>query len=165
MIILRNSFMIIENKYQQVIEKLQLSIQDLFQSTLSIQNQYAQKNSSVIVSIEAEQLALQNLYKQIGGIAGNIDITLANHTEALLVKANKKLADLEKKMLKAARNKNEAVNRQIENVKNQLFPANNLQERVENIILLYAKYGPELIGQLYQHAGTIQQHFTVLNLQ
>ena len=65
-------------------------------------------------------------------------------------------------MLRAERNKHEAVSRQIEAIKAELFPRNGLQERVENFSTFYAKWGPHFIEALLQHSLGFEQQFTVL---
>lgn len=52
--------------------------------------------------------------------------------------------------------------RQIESLKEQLFPLNNLQERIENFIPYYAKWGSGLISAFYKDSLALEQEFVVL---
>ena len=74
----------------------------------------------------------------------------------------KKIAALEKKMLRAEKRKFEAQQRQIHKIKTVLFPNNNLQERIENLIPFYAKWGDGFIKALYENSLALQQQLVVL---
>ena len=56
----------------------------------------------------------------------------------------------------------EAEQRQLQKIKEALFPKNNLQERVENIAVLYSKYGKEIIDVLLDNSLTTEQAFTMV---
>ena len=105
---------------------------------------------------------LQELYNKLKLIAGNADITLHAHTEALHKKALQKIEALEKKILRAEKKKFETQQRQLHKLKEQLFPNNNLQERVENFMLYYAKDGRGFIQNIYEVSLGLEQKFAVL---
>jgi uncharacterized protein YllA (UPF0747 family) len=90
------------------------------------------------------------------------DTTLKGHVEALQTQALKKLEALGKKMLKAERLKFEAQQRQISKIKQTLFPNNNLQERVDNILPYYSIYGKDIFEMLYKNSTGMQQDFTII---
>ena len=52
--------------------------------------------------------------------------------------------------------------RQIETLKQHLFPNNNLQERIDNILPYYAALGASFIDILYQYSCTWEQEFVIL---
>jgi uncharacterized protein YllA (UPF0747 family) len=106
-----------------------------------------------------------SFYNNIKNIAGEIDPTLQQHVESLKIKATKQLTELAKKMLRAEKRKFEAEKRQIKKLKSQLFPNENLQERVENVSAFYAIAGPQFIKLCLQNSLTMQQQFTVLPLE
>ncbi|MDX1954853.1 MAG: bacillithiol biosynthesis BshC, partial [Chitinophagaceae bacterium] len=94
--------------------------------------------------------------------AGAVDPTLANHTEAIKVQAVKKLKELEKKMLRAEKRKFADQQRQLSFIKDRLFPGEGLQERVDNFIPYYAKWGRGFLENLLTHSLSIEQEFTIL---
>jgi uncharacterized protein YllA (UPF0747 family) len=67
-------------------------------------------------------------------------------------------------MLRSEKRKFEAQHRQIKKVKQQLFPNNNLQERIENFSSFYAKYGKEWLSETYNASLTLEQEFGILQL-
>jgi uncharacterized protein YllA (UPF0747 family) len=84
---------------------------------------------------------------------------------ALETQALKKLSALEKKMLRAEKRKFEETRQHLDYIKSELFPADSLQERHQNIALFYAAYSPALISMLYAHSDALAQQFTVLTLK
>jgi len=93
-----------------------------------------------------------------------IDPSLAEHVNALQVKALKRIEALEKKMLRAEKRKFEVERERITKIKASLFPNDSLQERVENISGFYAKYGAALIQKIYEHSPALEQQFTVIGI-
>ena len=165
MLVVRNSFLVIEQKYQQVLDKLQLSHTAIFSKEFDLMNQLVKRYSALQVDLVKEKEQLQLMYQHISDVAGKIDATLHTHTAALYVKTNKKILHLEKKMLRAEKKKFEEKQQQLHKIKAQLFPNNSLQERVENFMGLYAQYGDDFIKALYKNSPALEQQFTVMVLQ
>lgn len=159
--LIRNSFMIL-NKHQKVmIDKLQLRTLDLFETDLQIINSILEKQNKK-PQLNGELDRLEEIYNSLQAQVITIDSSLKQHIEALKIRSLHQLKNLEKKMLRAERKKNESLLRQVKRVKNQLFPGNGLQERVENISGYYAIWGKQFIDNLYAKSPELQQEFTVL---
>lgn len=161
-LIVRNSFLLMNEKNDALINKLQLSKEALFQSAFELINMLVKRESSHQLSLENEKRKLSELYSQVQIISGKIDVTLAAHTEALYRKSLQRIEQLEKKMLKAEKQKFEAQERQVYKLKQQLFPNNNLQERVDNFMLYYAKSGKAFIQHIYDNSLSLEQEFVLL---
>ena len=82
--------------------------------------------------------------------------------EALQTRAVKQLHILEKKMLKAEKRKFEVQQNQVYAIREKLFPKNGLQERVDNFMPYYAKFGKEFIRMMYDKSPTLEQEFVVI---
>ena len=65
-------------------------------------------------------------------------------------------------MLRAEKKKFEAQQHQIHKLKAQLFPQDNLQERIENFMPFYAKWGNGFIKTIYDNSLGLEQEFVVL---
>jgi uncharacterized protein YllA (UPF0747 family) len=154
--------MFISNQTQSLVDKLHFSQIELFHPELDLIKQLVKRDSLLQVSLEREHLQLADFYEQLKTIAGKIDITLSKHADALQTQAQKKIGALEKKMLRAEKKKFEAQQRQLAKIKAQLFPKNNLQERVDNLMLYYAKWGMAFISMLYNHSNGLEQEFGIL---
>jgi uncharacterized protein YllA (UPF0747 family) len=49
-------------------------------------------------------------------------------------------------------------------LKEALFPFKGLQERVENFMPYYARYGNEFLRWIFQYSNTVEQEFTVFTI-
>ncbi|MDN3658033.1 bacillithiol biosynthesis cysteine-adding enzyme BshC [Ferruginibacter paludis] len=162
MLIVRNSFMIVNTVMQAATKKLQLEYAGLFATELELVNHLVKRDSTIQLSLEEEKENMIALYDQIKKIAGDIDTSLKTHTNALQTQALKKITALEKKMFRAQKRKFEAQQRQLEKLKKELFPNNSLQERVDNLMPFYASHGKEFIKMIYSHSKGLQQEFGVI---
>ena len=147
---------------QQLIAQLQINSADLFKKELELINQLVKRGSLLQLDLAQEQLQLTVFYEKLQSIAGAIDITLKGHVASLQLQAAKKMAELEKKMLRAEKKKFEAQQRQLHKIKTQLFPNNNLQERMDNLLLYYAKFGKQFLQVVYENSPGLAQQMVVL---
>jgi bacillithiol biosynthesis cysteine-adding enzyme BshC len=163
-LLLRNSFMMIDAKTMSEINKLSLHPEDFFMSVLEISNKYISKESQHQLRLEVEKMKMTALYDEISKIVGTTDTTLATHTSALKTKAIKLLEELEKKQMRAERRKASEAVYKIEKIKNTLFPGGVLQERVENMLPFYANLGSSFIENIYLHSKCTEQHFYIFEI-
>ncbi len=160
-LVLRNSFLIIEKKWGQKIDKLQLKTEQLFLSELEILNHLLEAQGKQ-PQLNGEVQQLEQLYEGLKQSAGSIDVTLQRHVEALKVQALNRVQQLEKKMQRAERKKHGDLKSGIATIKQQLFPRGGLQERVENFASFYAQWGPQFIDDLLEHSLSLEQQFVIL---
>jgi len=165
MLLLRNSFLIVEKKYKQMISNLGLKPEDMFLSEHELMKKIVTNKTENKVRLNGELQKVENLYNDIMHLASTVDATLKAHVAALKKKAVDNLQELEKKMLRAEKRKYTYEQQQLQKTKSALFPKNSLQERVENIAVFYAKYGKELINILLHESLTFQQEFAVLEIE
>lgn len=162
MLVLRNSFLLVDRNARERAAKTGFTITDLFQSLRELTDTFVQRESSHALRLNGHLTDTEALFEKIKSQAGAIDPTLAHHTEALKTQAVKKLKELEKKMLRAEKRKFEDQQRQLKQIKDQLFPGNGLQERIDNFIPYYAKWGKAFLEWLYTHSLATEQEFTIL---
>jgi len=163
-LIVRNSFLIINSIQEQQIKKLGFEINELFKPAEQLINFLVTRETDLQLSLVKEKKELHNFYKHIKEVTAKIDITLSEHTKALEVKALEKIDALEKKMLRAEKRKFEAQHRQINKLRQQLFPGNSLQERADNFSPFYAKYGKGWLSEIYQASLGLEQQFGILRI-
>ena len=164
-LVLRNSFILAEEKYQQKIKNLGIEINDLFLNENDLMNKIVLSRTENRTSLATEIEKLHSLYETISQIAAGTDKTLANHTAALHTKAAAKLKGLEKKMLRAEKRKYATEKESLQKIMEHLFPGNNLQERSENISSLYARYGREIFTIILKYSQGLKQEFGVISLE
>ena len=161
-LVLRNSFLLVEKSYMLKVSSLGFTVADLFKTENELLNALVKRDSEVQLSLEKERAAIKAFYTGLKNTAGAVDITLQPHTEALEKLALHKIEALEKKMLRAEKKKFDTQQRQLHKLKSQLFPHGNLQERIENFIPFYAKWGNGFIKNIYKNTLGLEQEFVIL---
>jgi bacillithiol biosynthesis cysteine-adding enzyme BshC len=161
-LIVRNSFLIIEKKYQKLLQKLNLNSSDLFKGKEVLLNEIVKKESFSALNLDKEKLEFKSIYKNIKQLVTQIDITLAQHTEALEKKHTKSLSALEKKIFRAEKRKFADQKNQLNKIFSSLFPNGSLQERTENFMTFYSKWGNDFFEILYNASLTLEQEFCII---
>jgi bacillithiol synthase len=161
-LILRNSFLIVEKKWQERIQRLGLTITDFFASEDALMKKIVEKTSDNAVSLNGKLEKAENFFDNLNEQVTAIDSTLTQHVAALKARSLKMLKELEKKMLRAEKRKFTEQQRQVQAIKQALFAGNGLQERKENISSFYSRYGKGIVRELYRNSLSLEQQFTVL---
>ncbi len=161
-LVLRNSFAIIEKKYLDLLQKLNLKNTDLFNSQEKIFENIVRENSDHELNLSKEKDELSFIYNSIQQRVKQVDATLQQHTAALEKKQQNLLTALEKKMLRAEKKKFIARKNQLEKVFAELFPDGGLQERSENFTTYYSKWGASFFDVIYKFSLTLEQNFCIL---
>jgi len=162
MLILRNSFLVMQKAQENLLTKMGFTLNDLFKTQEELLNELVKKESHHQLNLVHELADLNKLYEQMKTIAGAIDPTLKNHTAALQKKAFKQLHALEKKMISAEKRKYDTEKRQITKLKETLFPNNSLQERVDNFSIPYAQSGKAWLELIYNASKGLAQQFGII---
>ena len=162
MLVLRNSFLIVEKKWQERIAKLGFTIEDFFLSQEELLNRIVMNESKNEVKLNGSLSELEQMYENFKKQASAVDSSLEKHVEALKLRTVHRLQELEKKMLRAEKRKFADQQRQINTIKEHLFPGSGLQERYDNFSYYYAKWGKEFFDLLYKHSLNFEQEFVTL---
>lgn len=161
-LVLRNSFLLIGKNWRSKIEKAGLSIYTVFKPEEELMENFVRNNSTRELSLDKPVAEMRRSYQVIKALSGAVDKTLEQHVEKLEVQALQKLEELEKKILRAEKKNHEEVRRKIHEIREALFPLENLQERIDNFIPWYAEYGKTFIDQILQHSLSLEQEFVIL---
>lgn len=143
----RNFVMVLDKANQNKLQKLNLSIVDLFKDSEELVKQLI-KTQHNDINLEEVKNQLVKLYSEITETVVNIDKTLGGTAEAEKQKAINGIAAIEQKINKALKQKSETDVNQIWSLKEKLFPKNSPQERSDNFSMYYSKYGKEFISSL-----------------
>lgn len=164
-LLLRNSFLLMNNQQFEQFRSFGFSEQDLFLDEMSLVNKYIHTVASSLLNIDSLVEKLHQEYNDIIAKAAAVDVTLGEHTAALKHTALKKIKALQKKMLRAEKRKQDATVRKISKIKSALFPGKGLQERKENIASFYGQYGKQIIDIVLEKSLAAEQQFCVLRIQ
>lgn len=161
-LLLRNSALLIDKRSSDNLNKLGFKLEDAFLSTDELQKVWIKNNSDSNLSLADEMRSIQASFDQIKLTAFKIDKTLEKAADSAKTKTNHLLENLEKKLFRAEKRKHEVSLKQIENVKNRLFPSGTLQERVVNLAPMYVNYGDDFISSLIENFEPLGGDFTLL---
>lgn len=161
-LILRNSFLIVDQKAVKLMRKLQLDVHNVFGSEDDVANSLVKRDSKLVLDLKKEKEQFEKIYSEIISRVDLIDATLHAHVEALRTRHVKKLSALEKKMLRSEKRKFLAQKNQLDKLFSILFPAGGLQERTENFMLFYSRWGKDFFKILYDASLTLEQEFCII---
>jgi bacillithiol biosynthesis cysteine-adding enzyme BshC len=164
-LVVRNSFLIVDKKYQKLLEKLHLNSLDLFRGKEVLLNEIVKKESLSVLNLDKEKRQFESIYKNIKQLVTQINVTLEQHAEALEAKQMKSLSALEKKMFRAEKRKFVDQKNQLNKIFSSLFPNDGLQERTENFMLFYSKWGIDFFKMLYDASLNLEQRFCIIIIE
>ncbi len=159
---LRNSFLIVEKKWNERINKLGFTVEDFFLTEDELLNKIVLEQTKNEIKLNGSLSKVEELYGRFKQQAIAVDSTLEKHVESLKQKALHQLQELEKKMIRAEKRKFEGQKKSIHSIKAALFPGNNLQERTDNFSYYYAKWGASFFDKLYEQSLSFEQEFVIL---
>ena len=161
---LRNSFMFMNEKQTANWNTLGFTLEHLFKPVLELELEYIKSQTKENLALTNHIASLNELYESIQQDVIKIDTSLGDHAKNLSVQAQKKLALLEKKMVRAEKRKQQISIDRIQNIKGSLFPKNSLQERVENFAEWVGDYGWDWVEAIMQHSTTLNPSFTIITI-
>jgi bacillithiol biosynthesis cysteine-adding enzyme BshC len=161
---LRNSFMFMNEKQTTQWNSLCFSLEDIFKPLLELELDYVKNQTKENLALTNHIASLNNLYASIQQDVIKIDTSLGDHAKNLLIQAQKKLALLEKKMIRAEKRKQQTSIDRIQAIKGSLFPKNSVQERVENFSEWVGAYGWDWVETIMQHSTTLNPSFTIITI-
>jgi bacillithiol biosynthesis cysteine-adding enzyme BshC len=163
-IILRNSFLFINDKQAKQWASLEFNIEALFNSIQALEIAFVKTQSVENLALTEHIASLTDLYKVIQQDVIKIDSSLGDHALNLSVQAQKKLALLEKKMIRAEKRKQHTSLARIHSIKSELFPDNNLQERVENFSNWVGDFGWNWVEAILNNSNSVDASFTIIHV-
>ncbi len=163
-LLLRNSFLFMHREQEARVKKLGFTYADLFKEEFTLVNTLVKRESENQLDLAKEIEQAHNYYNGLQKITDAVDKSLSKHVIALEVKAVKKIAELEKKIIRAEKEKYAVQQNQIAKIKQELFPNNSLQERVDNFSIHYAQQGKAWINKVYKVSFGLAPGFGVFSL-
>ena len=161
---LRNSFMFMNEKQTAHWNSLGFSLEDIFKPLLELELGYVKNQTKENLALTNYITSLNDLYASIQQDVIKIDTSLGDHAKNLSVQAQKKLALLEKKMIRAEKRKQQTSIDRIQAIKGSLFPKNSLQEREENFSEWVGAYGWDWVEAVLENSTTLKPSFTIITI-
>ena len=162
MLIRRNSALWVDKGAIKKMEKFGLSIADLASEIEGLIKTYVKCNSEGELSLKTEKESLEVIFKDIAEKTKNIDLSLVKTVWAEHAKQIKSLNNLENRLMRTEKQKQETSIKQIRGLKEKLFPGNGLTERKENFLQYYVRYGDTFFDVLKEHLHPLEKGFVVI---
>ena len=133
----RNFGLYVNATSQKRLEKLGVSIEELFGDEAKLRKRFVEQNSTATLTLAEEKISFQTLFAAILEKALLVDKSLEGTVNAEKTKLQNSLENLEKRIQKAEERHYETELNQLLGVKNKLFPKGGLQERSDNFLNFY----------------------------
>lgn len=159
----RSSAIIVTSKQHKKLQKGNISFEDLFLSSEELSTKIA-KAQRDLINFSDQKQHLKQQFENLYRIAKQTDASFLGAVAAQEKKQLKGLSHLEKRLLKAEKQKHKAQIEQALLLQSALFPNGNLQERVINFSTFYAIYGHDFIEKLKSDLNPFQQGFAIISL-
>lgn len=160
----RTSLMITSAAQRKKLDKLGLIYLDIFKETQVLKKEYLLQHAEIQPDFSEEKSKILEIMLYVQQKMEQADKTLGPLAGAEAQKMASILDNLQNRLLKAEKQKQDVSLQQIEQLKLQLFPEGNLQERVDNFMNWYAKSGSEIIKALIECLCPVEQEFVVLDI-
>lgn len=157
----RNFALIMDAPLARKFDKTGLTIEELFLPKDKLFNKAVIKTSTADLTLNGEKKAIEDYFSRIQENVTQIDKTLGPLVGAEQQRVMKGLLRIEQKLLKAEKRKHTDLLRQIEALKDALFPNGSLQERTDNF-LNFAQTDQQFIPTLIQSLNPFDFSFSIL---
>jgi len=163
----RFSATLVEPKPERILTRYQLGLPDLFQGPEKVREAIAagslppdlqKRFSEAYESVGRSMTALRDSI-------GKVDSTLIDTTDSTRAAMSQQIDRLQARVARAEQQRNEVVTRHADALSNALFPHKALQEREVSGVSFVARYGRELLADLYQQIRPDCHDHQVIALQ
>ncbi|MGV8947087.1 MAG: bacillithiol biosynthesis cysteine-adding enzyme BshC [Lutibacter sp.] len=161
-LVLRNSVLLATKKQGIKLNKLNISVPEIFKKQGLLIEDAIKTLSKVKIDFSAQKKYLQQQFSGLKELAKKTDITFLGAVNAQEKKQLNGLDFLEKRLLKAQKRKFSEEVQRITNLQNELFPNQSLQERSQNFAEFYLTLGEDLIPMLIENTDPLRFEFTVI---
>jgi len=149
----RFSATLLEAKAERILTRYQLSLPEVFHGPEKVREVIAARSlppdlqvrfSEAYASVEQSMAALRESI-------GKLDSTLIDTAESTRSSMSHQMDRLRARVARAEQQRNDVITRHADALSNALFPNKALQEREVAGVSFVARYGTELLANLYQH--------------
>ena len=157
----RNFVLFVNKPSVKKLNKLHLSIQDLFLDEVTLRKNFVLANSENEITLEQETEGLNQLFERLVQKSQDVDKSLEGFIKSEHQKALKSLGNIEKRLKKSEERKMETEVNQLIKLKEKLFPNGAPQERYENLLNFYIN-NPAFISQILEKLNPFGFRMNVL---
>ncbi|MFZ1750370.1 MAG: bacillithiol biosynthesis cysteine-adding enzyme BshC [Saprospiraceae bacterium] len=160
----RNSAMIIPKGLQKTIEKHQLSEDDILLDEDKLVTVYLERSSDADFHLDSEMKSIQEAFQKIAEKAGQIDATLEPYVLGESQKAHKTIENIEGRLKRSLKQKEEVSLNQIKALRSKLFPSNGLQERNDSFLQFLVSEDSDFLREIIDAMNPLEKEFLFIYL-
>ena len=161
MLMPRNFALIINHEINRKLEKTGLDIKDFFEEKNYLFNHWMLKHAVRNLTVGEERAQVSQIFEGLRERVSLLDKSLGPFVAAESQRAMNSLEKIERSIMRAEKRVHSEKLRQIENVKDALFPGDGLQERSENFLNFYQQ-DPHFIQKLLDNFDPFDFNFNVI---
>ena len=162
-LVLRDSALLLTSGFMKRLHKLQLEVADLFGDKNQIIEAWIK--DAGLFDLEEEKKALEELFNQVVAKAERADQTLTGSAQAEGKKILNSFENLEKKITKAFKAREDQKIQQLEKLWSEVFPDGIPQERHDNFFQFASKCPEGFIESLIQNFNPLKAELKVVYLE
>lgn len=163
-LLLRNSVQVVSEKQQRKLDKLDISIEELFLNQHELLSKKVIENADLEVNFNNKITYLEQQFEELKTVAEKTDVTFINAVKAQEKKQIKGLQNLQKRLIRAEKRRQKDLVDRITFLQNEILPNQSLEERQRNFSEYYLEYGCDFIKALKKSLKPLNLQFTVLEL-
>src|SRR5690606_15924081 len=164
MLLLRNSALLISEKWAKKMQKLDVSPEELFLPENELRSKRAKELSPIPIDFSPQKDFLQKQFTDLYKIAEQTDKSFLGAVKAQEKKQLNGLDKLERRLLKAQKRKFLDEIERVIQIQEELFPNQSLQERMDNFSEYYLEYGHDFLERLKDKLNPLEMNFKIFFL-
>jgi bacillithiol synthase len=148
----RFSATLLEPKAERILTRYELGLPDILHGPEKVREAIAARSLPADLQSRFEEAyaSIERFMAALQQTIGRLDSTLMDTAESTRTSMTHQIDRLKARVSRAEQLRNEVIARHADAVSNALFPNKTLQEREVAGVSFLARYGPELLGNLYE---------------
>lgn len=161
-LIRRDSAVWLDKGMVKKMEKIGLGFSDFLEDVDAIIAKYVEREAENEIHIDDEIKAISDLLDQITEKGSIIEKTLKPAFEAESKKILKSIDQMAGRMVREEKKSHEVTINQIRQIKEKLFPEGHIQERYDNFMTFYLKYGRSMFEVLLDQFDPLRSELKII---
>ena len=157
----RNFALVINKTNARKMHRIPLAARDMFMDTHALVKKFLDNSAEHGIHLKKEKEILQEIFSSVKNKATSVDKSLNGFIGAEANKAQKILETIEKRLKKSEERNQATAVKQIESLKEKLFPNGALQERHDNFLNFYINT-PEILQHFLDHFDPFDFRFHIV---
>lgn len=158
----RDSFLLLDKKFQRDHSKTDFDLEAYFQNENTLISQFVDDTKSSDLDITPFQEEMSYLFSRLSEKVVQADPTLSKSINAEAAKVSNSLQGIQKKLNRLFKQQTETSINRLKKLRSKILPSNKLQERYNNFLPYYLRFGDDWFEQLLEHSNPLDMRLKLL---